>query len=87
MFEWDDGNVDHLAEHGVAPTEAEEAFADRRGFSVPAYSTPTEQRGALVGATEDGRVLFVVYTQRGTRIRIVTARDADPAFRRRYRRR
>ena len=87
MFEWDDGNVDHLAEHGVAPTEAEEAFADRHGFSVPAYSTPTELRGAVVGATEAGRVLFVVYTQRGDRIRVVTARDADPAFRRRYRRR
>ena len=101
MFEWDDGNVAHIAEHGITPDEVEEAFADPRRLGVDAYTTPTERRWGLVGSTEEGRLLFVVYTRRGSatgpqpippdrlgsRIRVVTARDADPGLRRRYRRR
>ena len=29
MFEWDDGNLDHIARHGVESWEVEEAFGDR----------------------------------------------------------
>ena len=87
VFEWDDANVQHIAEHHVTPDEAEEVFADRRQFSVPAYHTPTERRAAIVGATEEDRVLYIVYTRRADRIRVITARDADPILWRRYRRR
>jgi uncharacterized protein len=83
-FEWDKENVGHIAEHQVLP---EEVFADRHRFGVDAYNTPTERRWGVVGATEDGRVLFVVFTRRGSAIRVLQARDADPEFRRRYRRR
>lgn len=88
VFEWDDGNLDHIARHHVTPEGAEEVFADRRSFAVRVYDTATERRWGPVGATEDGRVLFVIYTHRaGRTIRVVTARDADPDERRRYRRR
>ena len=46
-----------------------------------------ERRFGLVGCTEDGRVLFVVYTIRHGLVRVVTAPDASAATRRRYRRR
>lgn len=85
-FDWDDGNVDHLDRHGVTPEEAEESLHDSRRVGIAAYNVTGERRSAVVGATEDGRVLFVVYTWRGGRIRVVTARDADQAQRRRYRR-
>jgi uncharacterized DUF497 family protein len=87
VFEWDEANVEHIARHGVVPDEVEEVFSDHRRIAVPARDQGGEPRFALVGGTEDGRVLFVVYTIRRDVIRVVTARDAAPATRRRYRRR
>jgi uncharacterized protein len=86
-FEWDADNVEHIAEHGVSPDEVEEALADTRRFPVAAYNTPTERRRAFVGATDDGRLLFIVYTLRTAAIRVVTARDASDVQRRTYRQR
>jgi uncharacterized DUF497 family protein len=85
-FAWDEANVEHIARHGVEPAEAEEAFADPRRTNADAYSTPQERRGTILGRTVDGRLLFVVFTRRGRAVRVVTARDARPSERRRYRR-
>ena len=86
MFDWDDANVGHIAEHGIEPDEAEQALLDPHRRSATAYDTPTERRWAVIGATEARRILFVVYTRRGSAIRVVTARDALDRERRRYRR-
>lgn len=86
MFDWDDQNIGHIARHGVSPDEAEQAVMDSRRISRQAYSTGEERRSAVVGATLDGRLLFVVYTRRRGLIRVVTARDAHPDDRRWYRR-
>jgi uncharacterized protein len=42
-----------------------------------------EERFITVGMV-DGRLLFVVYSLRGERIRIISAREAEPRERRRY---
>ena len=42
-----------------------------------------EERFAAVGTLEN-RLLFVAYTMRGDRIRIISARKAEPYERRRY---
>jgi uncharacterized DUF497 family protein len=84
VFEWDDGNLDHIAEHGISAEEAEEAVEDPRRTLAPAYGVAGERRRAVLGATVAGRLLFVVYTHRGGRIRVITARDATPRERRRY---
>jgi len=86
-FDWDDANVDHIAKHGVSPTEAEDAILDRDRSRAPARSTPTEKRRGIVGATEHGRVPFVSYTSRDGAFRAVTAFDPSESLRRRYRRR
>lgn len=85
-FDWDEGNEGHVLGHGVDPTEVEEALLDPQGFGVDAYDAPGETREALVGATEEGRILLVVYTRCGKRTRPITARDASDAQKRRYRR-
>ena len=85
MFDRDDANVDHLARHNVTPEEAEEALQDPRRIGTPAYEVESERRWALIGATEDGRVLFVVFTRRGRQGRVVTGQDATPREKRRYR--
>lgn len=83
MFEWDDENIEHVAEHGVEPWEVEEAFDDRGRAPFPADS----DRIGFMRRTEGGRLLVVIL-ERGTRPwRVVTARDASPVEKRVYRRR
>ncbi len=45
--------------------------------------TQYEERHGVIGMVE-GRLLFVGYTMRGEKIRIITARKAEPYERRRY---
>jgi uncharacterized DUF497 family protein len=87
MFEWDDGNIDHIAEHGLEPEDVEDALLDPRRLGTPAYNRGGEIRRAVLGATSAGRILFVVVTTRDAMLRVVTARDATRDEQRRYRRR
>jgi uncharacterized DUF497 family protein len=82
MFDWDDRNLDHIAEHGVRDWEAEEAVQDRRRIRLDAHSG----RRGIAGRTDDGRLLAVFYEQRGNLTRVVTARDANATEERSYRR-
>jgi uncharacterized DUF497 family protein len=52
----------------------------------PTLGTLRERREALIGATESGRILHVVYTMRGEKVRPITARAADETEKGRYRR-
>ena len=87
MFDWDDSNLGHVDRHGVEPDEAEQAILDPDRVSASAYNVAGERRWALIGATEGGRLLFVVYTRRGSLIRVVSARGATDQNKRQYRRR
>jgi uncharacterized DUF497 family protein len=84
VFDWDYDNVTHLAIHGVTPEEAEEALLDPRRIGAPAYRVRNEMRYGAIGSTEEGRVLFVVFTRRRGLIRAIHARDAPRPERRRY---
>jgi uncharacterized protein len=85
VFEWDDGNVGHIEWHRVLPHEAEQAVLDPERVPATAYRTTAERRWAILGATEEGRLLFVVFTRRSGLLRVVTARDVTLQERRRYR--
>jgi uncharacterized protein len=76
-FEWDDAKAaSNLRDHGVSFAQATAAFRDP--FAVEwiddrrAYG---EERIILLGM-KDGQILTVVYTERNTRIRIISARRA-----------
>lgn len=86
MFDWDEGNADHIAEHGLEPEEVEDALLDPDRIGAPAYDAGGESRRAILGATSAGRVLFVIVTRRGDLLRVVTARDATKSEQLRYRR-
>jgi hypothetical protein len=86
VFDWDAGNEDHVLAHGVEPTEVEEALLDPGRIRADTRNAPAERRYALIGVTEEGRVLFVIYAARGAKIRPVTARDASDVQKKRYRR-
>jgi hypothetical protein len=55
------------------------------GFALTvAEDDPREERFVTMGAETLGRVLVVVYTWRGGRVRLISARKATPTERRQY---
>jgi hypothetical protein len=70
-FEWDDANINHIAEHRVSSEEAEEVFSGRW--------KNRKSRGGLYtafGQTFAGRYLLVVFAYKGQGLaRVITARD------------
>ncbi len=84
-FDWDDANIGHIDLKRVDPEEAEEALLDPDRIAAASYSTPALRRRAVLGSTETGSVLYVVYIRRNDLTRVVSARDAEPDERASYR--
>jgi uncharacterized DUF497 family protein len=84
LFEWDHGNRHKLDDHRLTEDEVQEACLDPDRKPASAYSVGPERRRALVGATTRDQILFVVYTVRAGRIRVISARYATAAEQRRY---
>ena len=84
-FEWDDAKAArNWRVHGVGFAMALEVFRDV--FAVEwtdDRQDSSEARFVTVGMV-DHRLLFVAHTLRGERIRIISAREAEPRERRRY---
>ena len=83
-FDWDKGNIDKNWErHKVSFIEFEEVF-----FNEPlvvqedeVHST-SENRYYALGRTNDERYLFIVFTIRANKIRVISARDMSKRERR-----
>lgn len=84
-FEWDDDKAArNLRDHKITFEEARLAFADVFAVEREDRREPyDEARYNLIGMAED-HLLHVTFTQRGERIRIISARPAEPRERRRY---
>lgn len=85
-FEWDDGNAEkNLRKHHVTCAEAEEVFF-RNPLIYPdtQHSTTLEARHVLFGATARDKKLFIAFTQRHEKVRIISARPMSHKERRWY---
>ncbi|MGD0143376.1 MAG: BrnT family toxin [Rhizomicrobium sp.] len=84
-FEWDDAKAArNFRDHGVTFEAACEVFRDLFALDWPDTSEDYgEDRFATIGMVRD-RLLYVAYTMRGERIRIISARGADPHEKRQY---
>jgi uncharacterized DUF497 family protein len=85
-FEWDPNKASHnLAKHGVSFEEAQTAFDDNLflAFEDPDHSEG-ERRYILIGHSSRTRLLVVAYTERRSRIRLISAREATRRERRAY---
>ena len=77
-FEWDDGNVLHLAlGHGIEPEEAEEVLA-----ISPVVRRTKRGHYAGFGATRSGRLLVIVFERKRGLVRPITGWDMNNAERR-----
>jgi uncharacterized DUF497 family protein len=79
MFDWDEGNIRHIAAHDITPQEAEQVLLnDPVDGGVQDHEG--EERRVEVGITDQARMLVVVTTFREDLIRVVTAYPAPPYF-------
>ena len=85
-FEWDDGNKNkNWIKHKVSNSECEQIFFNRPLIvHVDVKHSDFEDRYYALGTTDLGRKLFVVFTIRKKKIRIISARDMSRKERRIY---
>ncbi len=76
-FHWDAGNATkNWAGHAVTQAECEMVFfQDPLVLAPDAAHSGSEPRYYALGRTPLGRALFVVFTMRGSLIRVISARD------------
>lgn len=74
-FEWDAANLlKNWEKHRVSASECEQVFFNRP-LVAGAADTQNEVRHYALGITDAGRRLFVVFTVRSRKIRVISARD------------
>ena len=86
LYEWDEDKAkENLRKHKVDFKEAETVFDDPLSITVsdPDHSEE-EERFIDIGISKKRRVLAVVYTERRKKIRIISAREATRAERKKY---
>jgi len=85
-YEWDPAKATaNLRKHGIEFADAVTVFADPLA-ATRADDEPDEERFVTIGVEASGELLVVVYTWRGSRIRIISARKATRRERRDYER-
>lgn len=85
-FEWDEGNTGKSsAKHAVSWTEAEQVFLNRPlVITGDVAHSGREARHFGFGHTDGGRLLTVVFTIRGKRLRVISARPMSRRERKGY---
>ncbi len=85
-FEWDEEKAEiNLKKHRISFDEAKSVFGDPFSITIddPEHSKE-EQRYIDIGKSASGKLLVVVYTECGSKTRIISCRKATPAEYRKY---
>ncbi len=84
-FEWDKGNLVHIKKHRVDYRECEEVFVNAPfRLNEDKEHSGVEERLQVLGQTNVGRKLFLSFTIRNNKIRIISVRDQNKKERRGY---
>ena len=85
-FEWDAGNLEkNWRTHQVSAAECEQVFFNQPLIAAPDVAhSGQEPRFYSLGQTDAARLLFLVFTLRGTLIRVISARDMSRKERKVY---
>jgi len=77
-FDWDEANEGKCQKHGISIGEIESVFRGAVVILPDADHSQAERRFRAIGRTSQGRLTFVVFTQRGQgadiKIRPISAR-------------
>ena len=86
IFEWDERKAkQNIRKHSVSFEEAATVFGDQ--FSITIYDplhSEEEDRFVILGMSNKNQLLVVVHTERGDRVRIISARKATKKERKQY---
>ena len=85
-FEWDTEKAEsNLQKHGVSFDEAATVFFDLLSITItdPLHARE-ETRFVITGMSQQQNHLVVVHTERGKKIRIISARPATASERKKY---
>ncbi|MCX5817565.1 MAG: BrnT family toxin [Proteobacteria bacterium] len=86
LFEWDpEKAITNKKIHGITFDEASTVFKDTLSVTIydPLHSED-ENRFVLIGNSHRNRLLVVVHTERGNRVRIISTRKAKKKERQQY---
>ena len=84
-FQWDEGNADKSwRRHRVSQLEAEQVFFNQPIVVPAAAGRDVEQRFFVLGRSDSGRELAIVFTTRGKLVRVISARPMSRRERRVY---
>ena len=86
-FDWDESNASKVWEkHSVSQSECEQVFFNQPlVVAEDVKHSDEEQRYYVLGVTDQGRTLFLVFTLCEDRIRVITAGDMSRKERRIFR--
>jgi uncharacterized protein len=79
QFDWNKGNSKkNFVKHNVSDNECEEVFYDaRKKILKDKLHSQKESRYLLLGKTKKKRLLFLVFSIRNKKIRVISARDIN----------
>ncbi len=86
-FDWDDGNMlKNEIRHKLKRQTIEELFFNEPLVAVEdkKHSDETECRCLALGHIDDGRLISVIFTKRGDKIRVISARAISKKERKFY---
>ena len=84
-FQWDEGNgLKNFTKHGITREQSEQVFFNPYVLKPDKRHSNREDRFNLIGKTDSGKVLFMSFTVRSNKIRIISARPADKKERKTY---
>lgn len=85
-FDWDEGNKNkNWLKHKVKDKESEEVFFNKPLLvNFDKKHSNKEKRFQALGKTNKNRKLFIAFTFRNQKIRIISARDQNKKERRQY---
>ena len=85
-FEWDSAKArTNASKHGVTFEEASTVFGDAAALTIPEPAhSEDENREITIGLSHRANILVVIHTERGDKIRIISARRASQRERETY---
>jgi uncharacterized protein len=86
IFEWDDKKAArNLTKHSVSFDEAKTIFGDPFArITEDKEHSIVEQRWHIIGLSKNNRIIITAFVERKDRIRIISARKAEPLERKKY---
>ena len=83
VFDWDENNLRKIRAHRIKPKEVEQGLSNGP-ILIYEQEVEGEPRYVYYCESDAGRPLAVVLTERGERIRVVTAYDLDAGQKKDY---